>query len=164
MSQLTLFYSRCSQKIIPGPPPTKFFCRPLKGLLWKSDCKIWSENVFGHCGMAFTFLLFSKKNPKKSKIFKKKFDPLTTIFSKFWKKPMIVDILNFDLKKNKKIQPRSRNRFLKCLSQITLRFEFVPTYPTLPYGYTCRRASIGICVCIMHSLLHDTAFLIGLTF
>ena len=47
---------------------------------------------------------------------------------------MIVDILNFDLKKKlKKIQPRSRNKFLKCLSQITLRFEFVPTYPTLPY-------------------------------
>ena len=85
-SQLTLPYSRCSQKIIPGPPPKNFFCRPLKGLLWKSDSKIWSENVFGHCGIAFTFLLFSKKKTKKkAKFSKKNLTPLQQFFRNFEK-------------------------------------------------------------------------------
>ena len=75
------------KKLFLDLPPQKFFCRPLKGLLWKSDSKIWSENVFGHCGIAFTFLLFSKKNPKRTQNFQKKIWPPYNNFFEILKKP-----------------------------------------------------------------------------
>ena len=123
------------KKLFLDPPQKNFFCRPLKGLLWKSDSKIWSENVFGHCGIAFTFLLFSKKNPEKKQNFQKKFWPLYNNFFEILKKPddSRHSKLRFKKKELKKIQPRSWNKSLKCLSQITQWFEFVPTLPTLPY-------------------------------